>query len=183
MPLPASPYEAAITLRGRNHPTRPQYAELLSRSDPSQPTCISDVPAGGPSDARRIVRLHSQPDGFQGKGRVGTGKPCQFRSRSNICHRGSILMASSVPKVLVFQHLAIEHPGVFRDFLHEDGIEWTAVELDSGRTRRVRAHSGRRVRAHSGPGQLRRALGDGRAHGCLGRRCLSVAGAGTRSNP
>ncbi len=41
-------------------------------------------------------------------------------------------MSSSVPKVLVFQHLAIEHPGVFRDFLREDGIAWTAVELDEG---------------------------------------------------
>ncbi len=36
------------------------------------------------------------------------------------------------PRVLVFQHIAIEHPGVFRDFLEEDGIAWTAVELDEG---------------------------------------------------
>ncbi len=36
------------------------------------------------------------------------------------------------PRVLVFQHIAIEHPGVFRDFLEEDGVEWTAVELDEG---------------------------------------------------
>lgn len=34
--------------------------------------------------------------------------------------------------VLVFQHIAIEHPGVFRDFLKEDGVKWTAVELDAG---------------------------------------------------
>ncbi len=34
--------------------------------------------------------------------------------------------------VLVFQHIVIEHPGVFRDFLREDGLEWTAVELDEG---------------------------------------------------
>ena len=41
-------------------------------------------------------------------------------------------MSATHPGVLVFQHIAIEHPGVFRDFLREDGIEWTAVELDEG---------------------------------------------------
>ena len=41
-------------------------------------------------------------------------------------------MSAAEPRVLVFQHIAIEHPGVFRDFLREDGIEWTAVELDDG---------------------------------------------------
>ncbi len=34
--------------------------------------------------------------------------------------------------ILVFQHIAVEHPGVFRDFLKEDGIQWDAVELDRG---------------------------------------------------
>ena len=41
-------------------------------------------------------------------------------------------MSESDPRVLVFQHIAIEHPGVFREFLREDGIEWSAVELDDG---------------------------------------------------
>ena len=41
-------------------------------------------------------------------------------------------MSPSNPRVLVFQHIAIEHPGVFGDFLRDDGIEWTAVELDDG---------------------------------------------------
>ena len=41
-------------------------------------------------------------------------------------------MSPAGPRVLVFQHIAIEHPGVFREFLREDGIEWTAVELDEG---------------------------------------------------
>ena len=41
-------------------------------------------------------------------------------------------MSAAEPRVLVLQHIAIEHPGVFRDFLREDGIEWTAVELDEG---------------------------------------------------
>ncbi|MGI9304869.1 MAG: type 1 glutamine amidotransferase [Gammaproteobacteria bacterium] len=36
------------------------------------------------------------------------------------------------PRILVFQHIAIEHPGIFRDFLDEDGIEWDAIELDKG---------------------------------------------------
>jgi GMP synthase-like glutamine amidotransferase len=35
-------------------------------------------------------------------------------------------------KLLVFQHIACEHPGVFRKFLKEDGIAWDAVELDAG---------------------------------------------------
>jgi GMP synthase-like glutamine amidotransferase len=35
-------------------------------------------------------------------------------------------------RLLVFQHMAIEHPGIFRDFLAADGIAWDAVELDAG---------------------------------------------------
>ncbi len=35
-------------------------------------------------------------------------------------------------RVLVFQHIACEHPGIFRDFLASDGIAWQAVELDEG---------------------------------------------------
>ena len=34
--------------------------------------------------------------------------------------------------ILVFQHIAIEHPGIFRDFFAADGVAWTAVELDEG---------------------------------------------------
>ncbi len=35
-------------------------------------------------------------------------------------------------KVLVFQHVACEHPGRFRDFMQADGVAWHAVELDEG---------------------------------------------------
>lgn len=35
-------------------------------------------------------------------------------------------------RILVFQHIAAEHPGIFRDFLAADGIAWDAVELDEG---------------------------------------------------
>ena len=35
-------------------------------------------------------------------------------------------------RILVFQHLAVEHPGVLRRFLAADGIAWDAVELDEG---------------------------------------------------
>lgn len=35
-------------------------------------------------------------------------------------------------RVCVFQHIPVEHPGVFRDFLAEDGHDWQAVELDAG---------------------------------------------------
>jgi GMP synthase-like glutamine amidotransferase len=37
-------------------------------------------------------------------------------------------------KILVLQHLSVEHPGVFRDFLREDGLSWHTVELDQGNT-------------------------------------------------
>lgn len=35
-------------------------------------------------------------------------------------------------RALVLQHLAVEHPGSFRAFWAERGLEWTAVELDAG---------------------------------------------------
>lgn len=35
-------------------------------------------------------------------------------------------------RVLVFQHVPVEHPGVFRDLWLEKGDEWFAVELDAG---------------------------------------------------
>lgn len=37
-------------------------------------------------------------------------------------------------RILVFQHLRIEHPGVFRDFFKEDGFEVVTIELDEGET-------------------------------------------------
>jgi GMP synthase-like glutamine amidotransferase len=37
-------------------------------------------------------------------------------------------------RILVLQHAAVEHPGVFRDFFQEDGYAWDAVELDEGQT-------------------------------------------------
>ena len=35
-------------------------------------------------------------------------------------------------KILVLQHEKVEHPGVFRSFLNEDGHTHSAVELDAG---------------------------------------------------
>ena len=35
-------------------------------------------------------------------------------------------------RILVFQHVDVEHPAIFRDFLAEDGVSWDAVELDRG---------------------------------------------------
>lgn len=35
-------------------------------------------------------------------------------------------------RFLVFQHIAIEHPGIFCDFFEADGIAWDVVELDEG---------------------------------------------------
>jgi GMP synthase-like glutamine amidotransferase len=35
-------------------------------------------------------------------------------------------------RILVFQHVPVEHPGVFRNLWRERGEEWHAVELDAG---------------------------------------------------
>jgi GMP synthase-like glutamine amidotransferase len=35
-------------------------------------------------------------------------------------------------RLLVFQHIDCEHPGILRKFLAEDGVAWDAVELDAG---------------------------------------------------
>ena len=35
-------------------------------------------------------------------------------------------------RVLVLQHIACEHPGIFRDFMRENNVLWDAVELDEG---------------------------------------------------
>ncbi|MBT6204455.1 MAG: type 1 glutamine amidotransferase [Alphaproteobacteria bacterium] len=35
-------------------------------------------------------------------------------------------------RFLIFQHIAIEHPGIFRDLMTEHGIGWDPVELDEG---------------------------------------------------
>ena len=35
-------------------------------------------------------------------------------------------------RLLVFQHVECEHPGMLRTFLEEDGVVWDAVELDTG---------------------------------------------------
>lgn len=35
-------------------------------------------------------------------------------------------------RLLVFQHIECEHPGILRSFLQEDDVQWDAVELDRG---------------------------------------------------
>jgi GMP synthase-like glutamine amidotransferase len=35
-------------------------------------------------------------------------------------------------RILVFQHLPVEHPGTFRDFWRERGYDWHSVELETG---------------------------------------------------
>jgi GMP synthase-like glutamine amidotransferase len=35
-------------------------------------------------------------------------------------------------KILVLQHVDVEHPGIFRDFFTADGLTWDTVELDAG---------------------------------------------------
>jgi GMP synthase-like glutamine amidotransferase len=42
--------------------------------------------------------------------------------------------SNTAMRIIVFQHLAVEHPGIFRDFMAADGISWDTVELDAGET-------------------------------------------------
>jgi len=35
-------------------------------------------------------------------------------------------------RLLVLQHIDCEHPGQLRQYLREDGVDWTAIELDAG---------------------------------------------------
>jgi len=35
-------------------------------------------------------------------------------------------------QILVLQHAAVEHPGIFRDFFNADGFTWHPVEIDEG---------------------------------------------------
>ncbi len=35
-------------------------------------------------------------------------------------------------RILVFQHIECEHPGMFRKYLNEFGVKWDVVELDQG---------------------------------------------------
>jgi GMP synthase-like glutamine amidotransferase len=35
-------------------------------------------------------------------------------------------------RILVLQHLPVEHPGVLRDFFKADGFKWNPVEIDEG---------------------------------------------------
>ena len=37
-------------------------------------------------------------------------------------------------QILVLQHLSIEHPGVLRDFMDQEGLRWDVVELYKGAT-------------------------------------------------
>ncbi len=37
-------------------------------------------------------------------------------------------------RLLVFQHIECEHPGILRQFLAADNVQWDAVELDHGET-------------------------------------------------
>ena len=37
-------------------------------------------------------------------------------------------------KFLILQHIAIEHPGIFRKFIQRDNIETHTIELDQGDT-------------------------------------------------
>jgi GMP synthase-like glutamine amidotransferase len=43
-------------------------------------------------------------------------------------------MVDGIPlmRILVFQHVPVEHPGAFCQFWRENGDEWSTVEFDAG---------------------------------------------------
>ena len=38
----------------------------------------------------------------------------------------------TIMRILVFQHVAVEHPGIFREYWRDNGDAWCTVELDAG---------------------------------------------------
>jgi GMP synthase-like glutamine amidotransferase len=44
----------------------------------------------------------------------------------------SVQQGRAVMHFLVFQHVSVEHPGIFRNFWQEAGVGWTPIELDAG---------------------------------------------------
>ena len=38
----------------------------------------------------------------------------------------------TLESIIVFQHVSVEHPGIFRNFFDDDGIRLHTVELDKG---------------------------------------------------
>ena len=42
------------------------------------------------------------------------------------------MTSTTRPRVLVFQHMELAHPGIFRDCLRADGIAWDVVALQAG---------------------------------------------------
>ena len=38
----------------------------------------------------------------------------------------------TLESIIVFQHVGVEHPGIFRNFFDDDGIQLHTVELDKG---------------------------------------------------
>lgn len=53
---------------------------------------------------------------------LGSGQPMS----------SSGVVTSQSVRLLVFQHVECEHPGQLRQYLRQDGVEWTTVELDAG---------------------------------------------------
>jgi GMP synthase-like glutamine amidotransferase len=37
-------------------------------------------------------------------------------------------------KIIVLQHVRVEHPGIFREFMRSDGLDWDTIELDEGQS-------------------------------------------------
>ena len=54
------------------------------------------------------------------------------REHAGYLRRAAASRTMDKMRLLVFQHIDCEHPGVLRKFLAEDGVEWDAVELDAG---------------------------------------------------
>ncbi len=52
--------------------------------------------------------------------------------RSGLWQTSATADAGEAMRIVVFQHAAVEHPGMFRDLFREDGFPWDVIELDRG---------------------------------------------------
>lgn len=57
--------------------------------------------------------------------------PCASR-RFGLWQTSATADDGEAMRIVVFQHAAVEHPGMFQDLFREDGYPWDVVELDRG---------------------------------------------------
>lgn len=91
------------------------HRRMLGGQDVGRFPDVASEGTGGAADPRTVAAANDER----------TPRVPAFRSSAEA-------LAMAPTRLLVFQHIACEHPGVFRTFLKEDGVAWDAVALDDG---------------------------------------------------